>query len=109
MLKEITHEDWVNIKREMRLPRYRIVPATLLAAENGASTSKFPEAGCTIGNDLCVNVPEFICDQRMRIRTKIHSRKNNKGFCVLSVIIACQPKNIKKKKIQPGRSPNPSS
>jgi hypothetical protein len=40
-------------------------------------------------------VPEFICDQQLRVRTKIHTRKNKKGFCKLSVTVACQPKNIK--------------
>ena len=47
-------------------------------------------------NDICnFNVPEFICEQQLRIRTKIHTRKNTKGFCKLSVINSCQPKNIK--------------
>jgi hypothetical protein len=31
----------------------------------------------------------------MRIRIKVHTKKNVKGFCVLSVTAACQPKNIK--------------
>jgi hypothetical protein len=49
-----------------------------------------------LGNDVChFNVPEFICEQQLRIRTKIHTRKNKDGYCKLSVIIACQPKNIK--------------
>jgi len=49
-----------------------------------------------LGNDICnFNVPEFICDQELRIRTKIHSRKNSKGYCVFSVIISCKPQNIK--------------
>ena len=49
-----------------------------------------------LGNDICnFNVPEFICEQQLRIRTKIHNKKNKKGYCDLSVIVACQPKNIK--------------
>ena len=48
-----------------------------------------------LGNDICdFKVPIFICKQRLRIRTKIHEKKNTKGFCKLSVTIACQPKNI---------------
>jgi hypothetical protein len=35
-------------------------------------------------------------EQQIRIRTKIHIRKNKKGFCDLSVTIACQPKDITK-------------
>jgi hypothetical protein len=50
-----------------------------------------------LGNDICgFNVPEFICEQQLRIRTKIHTKKNTKGFCKLSVTVACQPINIKK-------------
>jgi len=41
------------------------------------------------------DVPEFNCEQQLRVRTKIHTKKNNKGYCKLSVIVACQPKNIK--------------
>ena len=47
-------------------------------------------------DDICdFKVPRFICEQRMRIRTKIHTKKNKNGFCNLSVTIACQPINIK--------------
>jgi hypothetical protein len=48
-------------------------------------------------NDVCCfNVPEFICEQQLRIRIKVHKTKNNKGFSQLSVTISCQPKNINK-------------
>lgn len=48
-----------------------------------------------LGNDICdFKVPPFLCEQQLRIRTKIHERKNKKGFCKLSVTIACKPKNI---------------
>lgn len=50
-----------------------------------------------LGNDICnFKVPEFICEQQLRIRMKIHKKKNNNGYCNISVIIACQPKNLKK-------------
>jgi len=42
------------------------------------------------------NVPEFICEQQLRIRTKIHKRNDSNGYCKLSVTVSCQPKNIKK-------------
>ncbi len=49
-----------------------------------------------LGVDTCnFNVPEFICEQKIRIRTKIHTRKNSKGYCSLSVTLSCLPKNIK--------------
>ena len=48
-----------------------------------------------LGNDICdFNVSLFNIEQQLRIRTKIHTRKNKKGFCNLSVTIACRPKNI---------------
>jgi hypothetical protein len=50
-----------------------------------------------LGNDICnFNVPEFICDQHLRIRTKIHTRCNKKGYCNLSVMLSCKPTNIRK-------------
>jgi hypothetical protein len=50
-----------------------------------------------LGNDVCnFNVPEFIIEQQLRIRTKIHSSKNKNGFCSISVIASCQPIDIKK-------------
>lgn len=49
-----------------------------------------------LGNDICnFNVPEFICDQRIRLRIKVHTTKNKEGFCKLSVMISPQPVNIK--------------
>jgi hypothetical protein len=49
-----------------------------------------------LGNDVCnFDVPLFNIEQRLRIRTKIHTRKDKKGFCKLSITIACQPKDIK--------------
>ena len=49
-----------------------------------------------LDNDICnFNVPIFVVDQQLRVRTKIHCRKNKQGYCNLSVIVACQPKNIK--------------
>jgi hypothetical protein len=44
------------------------------------------------------NVPEFIIDQQLRIRTKVHSSKNKNGYCDISVIASCQPIDIKKLK-----------
>ncbi len=50
-----------------------------------------------MGNDVCnFNVSEFIIEQQLRIRTKIHSSKNKNGFCSISVIASCQPVDIKK-------------
>lgn len=48
-----------------------------------------------LGDDVCkFNVPEFLVDQHMRIRVKIHTKKNKAGYCVLSITASCKPKNI---------------
>ena len=68
-----------------------------LYGEKNCSYIQISEKGLYhLGNDICdFKVPAFICEQRLRIRTKIHKKKNKKGFCKLSVTIACQPINIK--------------
>jgi hypothetical protein len=102
MLKDITHEEWVKIKNETN--DYN---DTYIDCPNDTIKKLYSEKGCAyiqisdkglyhLGNDVCdFKVPEFICEQQLRVRTKIHTRKNKKGFCKLSVTIACQPKNIK--------------
>lgn len=103
MLKDITHEEWIKIKNETTdfNDTYIDCPSDTimkLYREKGCSYIQISEKGLYhLGNDVCdFNVPAFICDQRLRVRTKIHERKNKKGFCKLSVTIACQPKNISK-------------
>jgi len=101
MLKDITHEEWINIKNEttyyndsyIDCPNDTIMK---LYREKGCSYIQISKKGLYhLGSDICgFKVPVFICEQRLRVRTKIHERKNKKGFCKLSVTIACQPKNI---------------
>jgi iron-sulfur-dependent L-serine dehydratase beta subunit len=102
MLKDITHEEWVKTKKEttdyndsyIDCPNDTIMK---LYGEKDCSYIQISEKGLYhLGNDVCdFKVPAFICEQRLRVRTKIHEKKNKKGFCKLSVTIACQPKNIK--------------
>jgi hypothetical protein len=101
MLKDITHEEWIKIKKETS--NYN---DTYINCPNNTIRRLYSEKGCTyiqisgkglyhLGNDVCdFKVPIFTCEQQLRVRTKIHERKNKKGFCKLSVTIACQPKNI---------------
>lgn len=103
MLKNITHEEWINIKKETNdyKDMYIDCPNTTISRLYSEKSCKYIQISGNglyhLGNDVCdFKVPEFICEQRIRIRTKIHTRKNNNGFCNLSVIIACQPKHIKK-------------
>lgn len=100
--RNITHDEWINIKKETN-----DFNDIYLDCNNETIKNLYSEKGCIyiqisekglyhLGSDLCnFNVPEFICDQQLRIRTKIHTRKNINGYCKLSVMIACQPKNIK--------------
>jgi hypothetical protein len=102
MIKDITHDEWKKLKNEtndfndiyIECPDDTI---KRLYNEKGCLYIQISNKGLYhLGNDLCdFKVPEFICEQQLRIRTKIHTRINNKGFCQLSVIAACQPKNIK--------------
>lgn len=101
MLNNITHEEWIKIKNETTDFNDSYIDCNSdtimkLYNEKGCSYIQISGKGLYhLGNDKCdFNVPMFICDQRLRIRTKIHERKNKKGYCKLSVIIACQPKNI---------------
>lgn len=102
MLKNITHEEWVQIKKETNdfNDIYLDCPDNTiknLYAEKGCVYIQISDKGLYhLGNDVCnFNVPKFLCEQQLRIRTKIHKTKNSKGFCQLSVTISCQPKNIK--------------
>jgi len=101
MEKDITHEEWTKIKDETTdfNDTYLDCPSdTIMKLYNkkGCSYIQISEKGLYyLGSDICdFQVPPFICDQRVRVRIKIHERKNKKGVCKLSVTIACQPKNI---------------
>ena len=102
MIRKLTHEEWIKIKKESNdyNDMYINCPNDIikkLYREKGCNYIQISEKGLYhLEYDKCgFNVPEFICEQQLRIRTKIHTRKNSKGFCKLSVTIACQPKNIK--------------
>lgn len=103
IIKNITHTEWVKIKQETN-----DFNDTYIDCPSDTIKKLYTEKGCTyiqisnkglyhLGNDLCIfNVPEFICEQQLRIRTKIHKRNDTNGYCKLSVTVSCQPKNIKK-------------
>lgn len=101
MLKDITHEEWLQVKKDttdyndmyLECPNDTIKK---LYGEKGCFYIQISDKGLYhLGNDICdFNVPEFICEQQLRIRTKIHTTKNINGFCKLSVTASCQPKNI---------------
>lgn len=101
MIKKLTYKQWIKIKNETK-----DFNDIYIDCSNDIIKQLYNEKGCKyiqisnkgiyhLGNDICdFKVPEFICEQQLRIRTKIH-KKNDKGFCKLSVMIACKPKKIK--------------
>jgi hypothetical protein len=103
MEKSITHKEWLNIKKETNKwnDKYIDIPNDTIRKLYYAKGCKYIQISngyglYHLGNDICkFNVPLFELNQQLRIRTKIHSKENSKGFCNLSVTIACQPKNLK--------------
>ena len=99
---DITYSEWKNIKKNTTDYNdvYFECPNTtirdLYRAKNCYYIQISNKGLYHLGEDICeFNVPEFICEQRLRLRIKIHSTKNSKGFCSLSVTLSPQPVNIK--------------
>ena len=103
MKKSITHEEWVNIKNETNKwnDKYIDIPSDSISRLYQAKGCNYIQISdgyglYHLGVDTCnFDVPLFNIEQQLRIRTKIHTRKNKKGYCSLSVTAACQPKNMK--------------
>ena len=100
--RSLTHKEWIKIKSETTdfNDQYFDCPSTTIAdiyKLKGCSYIQISEMGLYhFGEDYCnFDVPMFLCSQKIRIRTKIHARKNSKGFCTLSVTMSISPKNIK--------------
>lgn len=106
MEKSITHEEWIKIKKNTDEwnDKYIDIPSNIISKLYQAKGCSYIQISdgyglYHLGNDICnFNVSLFDIEQQIRARTKIHSKKNKKGFCSLSVTIACQPKNIKELK-----------
>jgi hypothetical protein len=103
MERKLTHSEWLKIKKNTNIwnDYYIDIPSDTIKkiyAAKGCYYIQIEDYGLYhLGNDICeFNVPEFIIEQRIRIRTKIHRKENNNGYCDLSVTAACQPKDIKK-------------
>jgi hypothetical protein len=101
MSQPITHKDWVELKDKTKKwdDVYFDVPNSTikkLYREKGCYYIQISDYGLYhLGEDICeFNVPEFTLEQMIRVRTKIHAKKNSKGFCSLSVVASCMPKNI---------------
>lgn len=102
MERQITHTEWVELKEKTKQwdDKYIDIPSDYISKLYKAKGCNYIQISngyglYHLGNDICnFNVPLFHIKQRLRIRTKIHTRKNKEGFCSLSVTIACQPEDI---------------
>ena len=103
MLKPMTHEEWKQTKNETNKwnDLYKDIPSDIIRNLYAAKGCQYIQVSdgyglYHLGVDVCgFDVPIFELEQQLRIRTKIHTRKNSKGYCSLSVTIACQPKDIR--------------
>lgn len=100
-VRSITHKEWIRMKSETTdfNDQYFSCPSNTIADlyyAKGCKYIQISEKGLYyLRNDTCnFNVPLFSCMQKVRIRTKVHRRKNPKGFCSLSVTLSCIPRNI---------------
>lgn len=102
MNNRITNEEWLKIKKETNQwnDHYIDIPSDTIR-------KLYTQKGCQyiqisdgyglyhLGNDICgFSVPIFDLKQQIRIRVKPHATRSD-GTRSLSVIAACQPKNIK--------------
>ena len=100
--KQITHKEWLLIKSQtsdfndcyIDCPDDTI---SKLYKAKGCDYIQISEKGLYyLEKDICdFGVDQFICPQKIRIRTKIHHTKNSLGYCSLSIMASCMPKNIK--------------
>lgn len=100
--KKLTHQEWIEIKKNTDVWNdiyFQIQNTTIrdLYASKGCKYIQISQYGLYhLGNDIGnFGVPEFVIEQQLRIRIKIHSSKDAHGNCNLSVMMSCQPKNIK--------------
>ena len=100
--KSITHKEWIELKNINNKwdDVYIDIPSDYISKLYKAKGCHYIQISngyglYHLGNDICnFDVPLFDIEQQLRIRTKVHNRNNKKGFCCLSITIACKPKNI---------------
>jgi hypothetical protein len=99
--KELTYKEWTDIKSKSKIydDNYIEIPKTTinkLYLAKGCYYIQISNYGLyRLGDDVCdLNVPLFDVKQKMRIRIKVHKKKNNNGWCKLSVTASCLPSDI---------------
>jgi hypothetical protein len=105
MNKNITHDEWLCVKKNSSDFSDHRIPCS-----NDLISKMYYAKGCQyiqIGShglyhtfqDVCgFGVPYFTCESSIRIRTKIHARKNKQGYMAASVTSSVVPNMSKIKK-----------
>lgn len=101
--KKLTYEEWLTIKSNTTNwdDIYLNIPNDTIKNLYNKKNCQYIQISNNyglyhLGDDICnFDVPIFLVEQQMRIRIKVHTKKNKNGFCNLSIMAACQPKNIK--------------
>jgi len=101
--KQLTYNEWIEIKKNNDAwnDQYIDIPNDIIRKLYTIKNCQYIQISdgyglYHLGNDICnFNVPLFDIKQQLRIRIKVHATNSKKGFCVLSITLACQPKNIK--------------
>ena len=100
--RKITHADWLLTKAAE--PDFK---DEYITCDQETISNLYQLKGCQYiqisgkglyhtGQDTCgFGVPFFKCEQRIRIRIKVHSRSGAGGFASLSITAAAQPVNLK--------------
>lgn len=98
LLKNITYDEWKNIKNDFKDEYFDCPSDTIkkLYSFKECSYIQISDKGLYhLGNDICnFGVSEYSCDQKLRVRVKIHTKKDKNGFCKMSVVVSCMPKDI---------------
>lgn len=99
---KLTHSEWLKIKLETTKwnDQYFPISSDTIRTLYSLKGCKYIQiSDCYglyhLGEDICqFGVPIFNIEQELRIRTKIHSKRNKSGYCVLSVTASCKPTKI---------------
>lgn len=101
--RKMTHKEWKEEKSETEDFNDVYIPCkpNTIARLYGYKKCKYIQISdyglYHLGEDVCdFGVPYFECDQRLRIRIKIHKTSDKDGYMSASVMVAAQPVNIKK-------------
>lgn len=99
--KKLTHKEWKDINSASHKfdDMYIDIPDDTINKIYLAKNCKYIQIShyglYRLADDVCnFDVPLFKVKQKLRVRIKIHQRKNKEGFCNMSVIASCLPCDI---------------